>query len=206
LILFRHGETQHNRGKITLGRADVPLNTRGNLQARAIAASILRPPAAIYSSPLSRCRDTANRVALATGCDVIVEPDLIEMDVGEMEHLTGNELRERYPDFLNAWLSAGGIADPDARMPGGETLSEVQARAWSAIERICASHPEGDIVVVTHNFVILTLACRALNIPLGDFRRLRTTVASKAVIDFAGPATTLLVWNDTSHLRSSGLA
>ena len=105
LILVRHGETEHNRGGLTLGRADVPLNERGRAQARAVATSFTRAPAAIYASPLSRAFETAFAIGAATGVDVVMEPDLIEMDVGEMEHLAGAELRDRYPDFLRVWLS-----------------------------------------------------------------------------------------------------
>src|SRR5437867_1546835 len=70
-------------------------------------------------APLSRALAMAQSIGMATGSAVAFEPALIEMDVGEMEHLSPAELRERYPDFLREWLSerAG-----EARMPGGETL------------------------------------------------------------------------------------
>jgi probable phosphoglycerate mutase len=90
-------------------------------------------------------------------------------------------------------------------MPGGETLAEVQERAWEAIEAISAMHPSGDMVVVTHNFVILAVACRALGLPLAGFRKLRIGLASKAVLDMSAGVTTLISWNDTAHLRTRGL-
>ena len=203
LILVRHGETDHNRRKLTLGRADVPLNGRGVAQARAVAASFLRPPAAIYASPLVRAADTARAIAASTGGSVVVEADLIEMDVGEMEHLTGAELRERYPAFLREWMSSDA---GDARMPGGETLREVQERAWAAIERMRAAVPEGEVVAVTHNFVIATAVCRALHLPLGDFRKLRHSLASRTVIDMREGTAALILLNDTAHLQAAGLA
>ena len=192
LILVRHGETEHNRNRLTLGRADIPLNVRGIAQARAVAASFLRPPGAIYTSPLRRAADTAAAIALATGAPVAVEPDLIEMDVGEMEHLATADLRERYPDFLKQWLSpdAG-----DARMPGGETLREVQDRAWAAIERMRTAHPDGEVVAVTHNFVILTVVCRAIGLPHASFRALRVEVGSRTILDLSDRANTLLSLN-----------
>ena len=213
LILVRHGETEHNRGKLTLGRADIPLNPLGRAQARAVAASFTRAPAAIYASPLARAFDTASAIGAATGVGVVVEPDLVEMDVGEMEHLTGAELRERYPDFLRVWLS-GGAADArtpgddaaDARMPGGETLREVQDRAWRALERLREAHGDAEIVAVTHNFVILTVVCRALNLPLSDFRRVRHGLASRTVIDMRESSATLIHLNDHAHLLAAGLA
>lgn len=203
LILIRHGETGHNRGGLTLGRADVALNERGRLQARAVAASFGRAPTAIYTSPLVRASATADEIALATGARVTVEPDLIEMDVGEMEHLTRDQLRARYPEFLLEWLSADAAG---ARMPGGEALREVQDRAWSAVGRMRAAHPDGDVVAVTHNFVILTLACRAVGLPLAEFRRLRCSLASKTVLDIGEGRAALIQMNDIAHLRAAGLA
>ena len=203
LILVRHGETDHNRGGVTLGRADVPLNDRGRAQARAVAASFTRPPAAIYASPLIRAHDTATAIGAATGVAVAIEQDLIELDVGEMEHLTGAELRERYPDFLRLWLSGDAA---DARMPGGETLREVQTRAWAALERMRAEHADAEIAAVTHNFVILTTVCRALNLPLAEFRRVRHGLASRTVIDIRDGGATLIQLNDNAHLLAAGLA
>ncbi len=203
LILVRHGETEHNRGNITLGRFDAPLNDRGRAQADAVAASFVRPPDAIYASPLARAFDTAVAIGAVTGVAPVADDGLIEMDVGEMEHLTGGELRERHPDFLRAWLSE---ECADARMPGGETLREVQDRAWDAVERICAAYPDGTVVAVTHNFVILTLVCRALGLPLAQFRRMRPALASKSVIDVRQGAGSLVHFNDISHVLAAGLA
>ena len=202
LILVRHGETEHNRGGITLGRFDAPLNERGLAQARAVATSFRRAPEAIYASPLKRALDTARMIGAEAGVAVAIDDGLIEMDVGEMEHLSGAELRERYPEFLRGWLSGDAA---DARMPGGETLAEVQVRAWDAIGRMRADHGEGEVVAVTHNFVILTLVCRALGLPLGEFRRLRQALAAKTVLDMRDGAATLLQLNDDAHLLAGGL-
>ena len=202
LILVRHGETEHNKGGVTLGRFDAPLNERGLAQARAVATSFRRPPDAIFSSPLKRALYTAELIGAETGVAVTTDDQLIEMDVGEMEHLSGAKLREQYPEFLRAWASSDAA---DARMPGGETLSEVQERAWSAVERVRAAHPDGEVVAVTHNFVILTLVCRSLHLPLGDFRRLRQALAAKTLIDIREETQTLLQLNDNSHLVAAGL-
>ena len=210
LTLIRHGETEHNRGQVTLGRADVPLNERGLLQAQAVAASFGTRPDALYVSPLQRARQTAAAMESRLRLEAVVDDGLIEMDVGEMEHLTGAELRERYPEFLRLWLGGGESASDtvaEARMPGGETLAEVQARAWDAIERIRAAHPAGSVAVVTHNFVILTLTCRALGLPLSGFRRLRAGVASRTVIDINERGESrVLQLNDLAHLLGAGLA
>jgi len=203
IILVRHGETDYNRGNVTLGRADVPLNDLGRRQVRALAASFLRRPAAIYSSPLARCRATADAIASATGCAVIEDGALIEMDVGELEHLSRADLIAQHGEFLRAWVSD---AAGDARMAGGETLREVQDRAWDAIERIAATHPDGEVVAVTHNFVIATVICRTIGLPLSGFRSMRHQVASQTTIEIGERGNALVALNDRAHLLAAGLA
>ena len=203
LVLIRHGETDHNKDQLTLGRADVALNERGRAQAAAAAASFPAAPAAIYASPLRRAVEMAEEISAVVAVPVTIDRALIEMDIGEMEHMRGAELRERYPEFLARWLSAD---CGEARMPGGETLVEVQERAWSSVLEMEARHGGEEVVAVTHNFVILTLLCRALNLPLAEFRRLRQALAAKTVIDVRPERSTLLQLNDMSHLIAAGLA
>jgi broad specificity phosphatase PhoE len=203
LALVRHGQTAHNADGLTLGRHDVPLNGHGRAQAEALAAAFTAAPDAIYTSPLARARETAGLIAARFDAAAAIDDDLIEMDVGEMEHLTRDELRERYPDFVREWLSGDA---GDARMPGGETLREVQERAWGAIERMREAHPRGLVVAVTHNFVILTLVSRALGIELAGFRRIRAGLASRSVLEVSESGCSLLQLNDHAHLVAAGLA
>lgn len=208
VILVRHGETASNRDRLALGRQDVPLNHLGLLQAERLAARLAGEAArglsleAVYSSPLGRARQTAEAIASRLLVPVIDAPGLIEMDVGEMDGLTGSQLRERYPDFMRSWL--GPLAGR-ARMPGGgESLADVQDRAWPEIERLLEQHPpDAAVVAVSHNFVIRTIVCRALSIDLADFRRFEQDLASLTRIEFRGQRALVTVLNETCHL--SGL-
>jgi len=203
LILVRHGETESNRERLALGREDVPLNERGRRQAAALTASLAGVPAtAIYASPLRRAVETARPLAEALGLEVQVDDDLIEMAVGDLEGLSPRELSERYGDFLREWFStqAGNL-----RMPGGESLQDVQDRAWAAIERLRERHPEETVVVVTHNFTIHAILCRALGLPLASFRCLRHDLAAKAVLELRDDRVIVISLNDTCHLEAEGL-
>jgi broad specificity phosphatase PhoE len=203
LILVRHGETESNRERLALGREDVPLNERGRRQAAALTASLAGVPAtAIYASPLRRAVETVRPLAEVLGLEVQVDDDLIEMAVGDLEGLSPQELSERYGDFLREWFStqAGNL-----RMPGGESLQDVQDRAWAAIERLRARHPEETVVVVTHNFTIHAILCRALGLPLSSFRRLRHDLAAKAVLELRDDRAVVISLNDTCHLEAEGL-
>jgi broad specificity phosphatase PhoE len=200
ILLIRHGETAHNAGRIALGRQDVPLNERGLAGARAIAQAYgngAHEISAIYSSPLQRAVATAAPLAARLGLDVQIDPSLIEMDIGELEELSFPEVRERHPGFIAEWMSE---RCGDARMPGGETLAEVQARAWPAIEAIRDRHTDSTVAVVSHNFVLLTALCRVLHLPLGSFRRIRHDTAAVALLDLIPERSIAVRLNDTCHL------
>lgn len=203
LLLVRHAETAHNRDGLVQGRADNPLSALGLKQAAALAERLaLAPLDAAYSSPLGRARQTAEAIAAPHRLSVAIEPDLIEMDIGQMEGLSGAALRERFPEFMKAWLSedAGG-----AVMPGGESLVQVQERALAVVERLLARHPEGVVALVSHNFVLLTILCAVLGLPLAQFRRLRQGVASIATVDALSGQWRLVGFNDRCHLEQAGL-
>ncbi|MEE8369616.1 MAG: histidine phosphatase family protein [Dehalococcoidia bacterium] len=202
LFLIRHGETESNRLGLTLGRADVPLNEHGRWQAQRLAEALAAEPlAAIYSSPLSRTRDTAAAIARQHNLEIQIEPDLTEMDIGETEGLLFADLRARFPGLLETWASPQGPTQP---MPGGERLIDVRTRAWQTIQAITSRHPEETACAVTHNFVILSLLTIALGIELADFRNLRHSVGAISILEFNGERVRLLRLNDTCHMDSGG--
>ena len=205
LLLIRHGETDRNAERIALGREDVPLNERGRAQAQALAAGLAADRtdgfiAAVYSSPLQRALATAQPLAQALALEVQTEEGLIEMDVGEAEGRALSELQERFPDFLRAWRSDQ-VAD--VPMPGGESLRQVQERAWGAVESLRERHDNETVAVVSHNFVILTLLCHALDLPLAHFRRLKHDLAAVSIVEVAKEHQVVLSLNDRCHLRES---
>ena len=197
LILVRHGETQWNRENRVLGYADIALNEEGRRQAQRVALALKGERVdAIYSSPLQRAMETAAEIARFHQVEVGADDAFKEMDAGELDGLTYEEMREQYGDFLREWLKDA----PSLKMPGGESLSELQERAWQGLERIIASHPDGAVILVSHNFTILCIICRALGIPLTQFRRLRLNTASISSLNFGERGISLLLLNDICHL------
>lgn len=199
LYLIRHGETAANRDGLGLGRADVPLTEHGLRQAEAIAAACARLAiAAVWTSPLQRARRTAEAVARAAGASLVVEEALAELDVGDTEGLPLAEIRRRWPDFVAAWLSD----DPAAvRMPGGESLDDLAARLRPLLPPVRELEREG-LAIVSHTFVLRTLLCLLLELPLASFRSFACDLASLSAVDLA-PRPVIRRWNDTCHL--SGL-
>ena len=168
IFLLRHGETRWNREGRCQGSSDIELNEVGRRQADEVAEHLGRRRIdAVYSSQLRRARQTAEIVGEPHGVAVRTEPDLRELDHGEMEGLTFVEVKEKFDGWIERWRS-----QPEGlRLPGGERLLDVDRRSWSALNRIVGDHGDGDvIVVVSHSFPILSVLCRISGTPLNQYR------------------------------------
>lgn len=198
LILVRHGETDLNRDGITQGRNSDALNQRGRQQVQEVARALHREtPFALYSSPIVRALETAQVISDEHQVPVAKRLGLAEADLGELEGLTGQELRQLYPDFMRLWDQ-----DPAyAQMPGGESLHQVQDRMWECIMAMQKEHQEGTVIAVTHNLAIIAFLCRALSVPLSQVRNFRTKPGSIAILELQGTKASLILFGDDCHLR-----
>ncbi len=200
LHLIRHGETDWNVERRCQGFSDSELNATGRRQAALVARCLSdKKIDAIYSSTLKRALETARIIARYHDAHVQAVDDLRELNQGEFEGLRLTELVEQHSTFLEQWFR-----DPaDLRLPGGESLREMQNRAWAALEAIVERHAEGNVVVVGHNLCNLALLCRTMKLELNDFRRLHQDVASVNIIEYNGrwPHPVVIRLNDTCHLR-----
>ena len=201
VILVRHGETEWNQlRRIQGGSSDTQLNQRGRQQAESLALKLKgKGIQAIYSSPQQRALDTAQAIARHHQLEVAVESSLREIDAGELEEMPIDKVGVH----LTQLLTGGGQEEGVFRMPGGESLAEVQQRAWSTIQRLINEHPDGVLVVVSHYFVILTIICSVLNLPLSQLGRLRLDPSSISTIVFDDQTTRLVLLNDRCHLTTN---
>jgi probable phosphoglycerate mutase len=200
LVLVRHGETEFTAQRRYSGRHDVLLSERGEAQAAATAARVATvlggTDAAVVSSPLSRCRATADAIAAAVGASVTIEDDLIECDFGEWDGLTFTEVRRRWPEQLDAWLGSSGVAPP-----GGESIEAVSARVAAAVERLLAGYAGRTVVVVTHVTPIKLVLRDALATGDALLHRLFLDPAGISIVDFwRDGAVAVRSVNETGHL------
>ncbi len=196
LILVRHGETPYNEGGRVQGIGDTELNEKGRTQAQLLARALEKEEVtAIYSSPLKRALETAHIIAEPHGLEVMVEANLREIDAGELDGLTYVEMAERYGEFLREWVKGS----TTLRMPGGESMAELQGRAWGAIENIAAANRDGVVIIASHYFAIQSILCRALNI--SSFRRVRIDLGGMSILNFGERGISLALLNDTCHLE-----
>jgi len=200
IILVRHGQTEWNRVERFRGRADVPLNKTGLVQAdvtgRRIAAEWR--PAAIYSSPLSRAVKTAEIIAQYFELPVNVHSDLIDVDYGQWQGLTPDEVRERWPEMIDDWYNKPAAA----RIPGGETLEELRSRALTVIDALATRHKDQTIVVVGHTVINRIILLGVLGLSNERFWRLRQDTCAVNCFEAEGGDFTLVSLNDACHLRS----
>jgi broad specificity phosphatase PhoE len=200
LHLLRHGQTQQNLDSVGLGRFDAPLTEKGLAQVRALGERLAeRPIDRVLASPLSRALSTADAVALPHALTVEVRDELIELDIGETEGMKFSAVRERWPEFADAWLGPRVV---DAVMPGGESLRQLAGRLGPVIELLRACAAEEVVAVATHNFVIKTLLCELLGVDLSNFRSFEVGLASLSTLSLRGKRTTVVALNDTCHLES----
>ncbi|MFI7399667.1 bifunctional RNase H/acid phosphatase [Streptomyces sp. NPDC049541] len=201
-VLLRHGETPLTPQKRFSGSGGTnpSLSDVGREQAERAGAALARRGTiqAIVASPLARTRETAGIVARHLGLEVSIDDGLIETDFGAWEGLTFAEVRERYPDDLNAWL-----ADPHAQPSGGgESFAATATRVEATREKLVAAYAGRTVLLVSHVTPIKTFVRLALGAPPESLFRMELSAAAlSAVAYYADGNASVRLFNDTSHLR-----
>jgi broad specificity phosphatase PhoE len=199
VVLVRHGETEWNRVERFRGRIDIELNETGRRQARALAHRLSGwQIAAIYSSPLKRALQTAQPIAEACGLEVAILEGMTDVDYGVSAGLSPEEARAQDPEVHETWVHTPLLT----RFPGGESLQQVQDRAWSALEEVSSAHKGETILLVSHTVVNRVLICSALGLVGDAFWRIGQDNAAINILQGASGRYQVLLLNDTSHLES----
>ena len=205
LVLVRHGRTASNAAGRIQGRTDVPLDPTGLDEAQAVARALRRfGAAALYTSPLSRARETAAIIGRELNLMPQVWDDLTEYEFGQMAERNLEDLGAVNPRLyaeLDAWLDAG-RDDPMLRpeIPGAEPLDAFAARIAAFWAHVEAAHRGGTAIAVTHGGVLRGMFTLAAG---GDLRRHSPFWAdncSISVLDFHHGAVVVRLFNDIGHL------
>ena len=205
LVLVRHGQTAWNLEGRAQGHTDVGLDETGHSQALALAPYIAAMgPTALWSSDLTRARETADRLAQATGLAVRPDARLREFDAGARAGLTEAEFAERYPDAHDSWRD-GHVT---GQVPGAETIAQVAARMVPALQEIWEATTDGETsVVVAHGACLRVSLLAFLGWPeslLGSLRSLDNCGWSVLEADPHGRGIRLASYNETAHPASHG--
>jgi len=208
VILARHGRTSANTGGILAGRSKgVHLDELGEKQAAAAALRVAGIPlAAIVSSPMERCRETAAHISKAQPAKLTVrtERDAAEVDYGEW---TGQPMKElvKEPLWRTVQAHPAGVV-----FPGGESMARMRARVVSAVRRwdaaIEAEHGADAVwLLSSHGDPIKAILADALGMHLDAFQRIVVDPGSLSVIRYSTLRPFVLTMNSTEgdlgHLK-----
>jgi broad specificity phosphatase PhoE len=201
LLLVRHGESLGNAAQRIQGLSDEPLTELGRAQARALAQRLRNgyEIRAIYASPLSRARETAEIIAAPLTLAVNGEDRLREYDCGAVTGLCWEEVQSQYPEIARRW------AEDSWRVPipGEEGVDVFQGRVLAAMDDIVGRHGEDDTIgVVAHGGTLSAFLAGLLEM---DLRKRQPWVfdnASLSIVALGGARPRIVLLNDTCHLHS----
>jgi len=199
IILVRHGECEGNIKGIFRGRTDFPLNKRGLAQAEDLAQELKKFPLKhIYTSPLSRAKQTAEAISRKCGVKVNIEEQLNNIELGNWEGRFMKDIAKLYPKEWDLW-----VHNPERlKMKDMETLDDVQKRAKACLDRLVSQHNGEVLVVVSHRAVLKPLIAGCLNISPPYFWKIHFDTASYSLLSYKeGRGYCLVQLNQTKHLR-----
>jgi alpha-ribazole phosphatase len=182
IVLVRHGEPDESVRGRSYGGLDVGLSARGREQMRR-ARRLLREVrcSAIYSSPKRRALESASVLA-GRRASVIVDDRLREMDFGDFEGLTYDDIAERFSEKYREWMNR----PTEVTFPGGENFTAMAARVRDALDHIRCAHRSETVAIVSHGGVNRIALATALELDARRIFRLDQAYACVNVIDYIG--------------------
>jgi alpha-ribazole phosphatase/probable phosphoglycerate mutase len=183
LWLIRHGEPDAEVRGRCYGRLDVGLSDEGRRQLEDVARRLASEPfAAIYASPRARTHVSAEILACSHPCGVQIVDDLREIDFGDFEGQSYDDIARRYPDLYQRWM-----AHPtEAEFPNGESFASMRTRVTLAVAALVKRHAGESIALLTHGGAIRVVLAEALAIPPAHLFRLAQRYAAVNLIQFLG--------------------
>lgn len=190
VVLVRHGQTAWTAEGRHTGRTDLPLTEDGERQGKALGEMLFGYQfGLVLTSPLARAQRTSELAGF--GSDAEVEPDLMEWDYGDYEGRTTADVRNESPGW-SVWTHP---------IPGGESLSELAARADRVIGTIRES--EGDVLLFGHGHALRVLAVRWLSLEPKTASGFVLETAALGILGWERDHPAILRWNEICHLRAT---
>ena len=197
ILAIRHGQTAWNADSRIQGHTDIALDAVGQWQAGRLAQALGDDELqAIYSSDLTRARQTAAPLAARKMLPTRVDPGLRERAFGEFEGLSFAQIAQRWPDQAEAWRRR----DPDFGARGGEVLRDFRDRVIAAVSRLAKAHRGQSIALVTHGGVLDLLYREATRVALDAPRSWQLANASINRLLHSDEGVVLVGWADVGHL------
>ena len=198
IYLVRHGQTAWNKEEIFRGRTDVPLNETGLREAQ-LAGEYFREMEihAIYSSPLLRALETAQKIAEVQRLEVRSLQGIIDMCFGEWEGQSLKDVQEKDGQRFQQWKNEPHLV----KIPGGETLDEVRDRAMAVLETTIKSHSGKTLLFVSHRVVNKVILCSILGLDNSHFWQIGQDTTAINLIQHRDGKYVLSLLNEACHLK-----
>lgn len=181
LLLIRHAQPQEEARGRCYGTLDIGLSARGGRRAQLLARTLERIPlAAVYSSPRERARETAQPLAAAHNLTPRIEEALGELDFGEFEGRSYDEIAASHPGLYRQWMQTPTLV----QFPGGESYSRLRARALQAAEAIRSRHDGETVAIVSHGGVLRAILADCLQMPDEAVFRLDQSYGALSIVDW----------------------
>jgi phosphoserine phosphatase len=197
-LIARHGETAWNTADIFRGRVRIGLSEKGLEQAEQLATYLGRKKIkAVYCSPLQRAVQIAEAVAHRQQLNPQIVPELNDLDFGEWEGLSRQEVKTRYKEIYKLWLER-----PDlAQIPKGESLEDARKRALTALDRVMLQDQGSTVAIITHRVITKVLACALLGLDNSHFWNIEHDTCGVTTFIHNDRCFVLTHHNDTSFLK-----
>lgn len=156
LYFVRHGQTDWNKAGRFQSTTDVPLNSTGLVQARAIRAELASRGvhfAAARCSPLRRAVDTARIILESSGTELVIEPQFLEVSFGDWEGWSEADLAAEFGDTYRYWRESNYTLAP----PGGQSIITEAPRVKPAVEGLLEAARAGNALIVAHQAVMMAM-------------------------------------------------
>jgi broad specificity phosphatase PhoE len=201
LFLVRHGRTGWNKEQIFRGTKDVPLDAVGREEALMVGERLKGERIrAVFSSPLARAAETAEAIARFHNVEVQVLAGLTDLNFGEWEGMSLQEVKKKYPDLYQQWLQA----PHQVVFPGGEGLDAVRSRAMKVVEGIIERHPQETVALVSHRVVLKVVICALLGLDNSHFWNIGQDTTAVNCFHYKNGSWIVALLNDTCHLKRVG--
>lgn len=198
IYLVRHGQTAWNKEEIFRGRTDVPLDETGRRQA-VLAGEYFKEMEIhrVYSSPLARAWETAQKIAQIHHLKVLPLKGILDMSFGKWEGQPHQDIQKNDKETYRIWKEEPHLV----RLPGGESLNDVRARAMAALEEVIQSHSGKTVVLVSHRVVNKVLICGILGLDNSHFWQIAQDTTAINLIQYKNGKYILSLMNETCHLK-----
>lgn len=181
LLLVRHSQPNEEARGRCYGTLDIGLSVRGQRRAQMLARTLDRIPlSAVYSSPRERAVETAAPLAAVHGLTPIVDEALREIDFGDFEGRSYEEIERGHPELYRQWMETPTLV----QFPGGESYTTLRVRALAAMGAIRARHQGETAAVVSHGGVLRAMLAECLSMPDEAIFRLEQSYGAISIVDW----------------------